>query len=54
MLTRRHFLESTLAAGLSLATQRTQPVTAQPAQRPRRVIVDAQIHMWKANTPDRP
>jgi predicted TIM-barrel fold metal-dependent hydrolase len=54
MLTRRHFLESTLAAGLALATQRTQPVTAQPAQRPRRVIVDAQIHMWKANTPDRP
>jgi predicted TIM-barrel fold metal-dependent hydrolase len=54
MLTRRHFLESTLAAGLALATQRTQPVTAQPAQQPRRVIVDSQIHMWKANTPDRP
>ena len=54
MLTRRHFLESTLAAGLALATQRAQPVTAQPAQQPRRVIVDSQIHMWKANTPDRP
>jgi predicted TIM-barrel fold metal-dependent hydrolase len=54
MLTRRHFLESTLAAGLALATQRTQPVKAQPAQQPRRVIVDSQIHMWKANTPDRP
>jgi predicted TIM-barrel fold metal-dependent hydrolase len=54
MSTRRHFLESTLAAGLALATQRAQPVTAQPAQQPRRVIVDSQIHMWKANTPERP
>jgi hypothetical protein len=54
MLPRRHFLESTLAAGLGLATLRAQPVTAQPAQSPRRVIVDSQIHMWKANTPDRP
>ena len=54
MLTRRHFLNGTLAAGLALATQRAQPVTAQAAQRPRRVIVNSQIHMWKANTPDRP
>ncbi|HWF93715.1 MAG TPA: amidohydrolase family protein [Xanthobacteraceae bacterium] len=54
MLTRRHFLNGTLAAGLALATQRAQPLAAQPAQKPRRVIVDSQIHMWKANTPDRP
>jgi predicted TIM-barrel fold metal-dependent hydrolase len=54
MLTRRHFLDTTLAAGLALATQRAQPATAQPAQQPRRVIVDSQMHMWKANTPDRP
>ncbi len=54
MLTRRHFLNGTLAAGLTLATQRAQPVGAQPAPRPKRIIVDSQIHMWKANTPDRP
>src|SRR5207248_794662 len=52
MLTRRHFLNRTLAAGLALGT-RTLPALAQPAQQ-RRVIVDSQIHLWKANTPDRP
>ena len=51
MLTRRSFLNSTLGAGLALATQGAQPVAAQ--QR-RRIIVDSQIHMWKASTPDRP
>src|ERR1700716_177197 len=51
MLTRRSFLNSTLGAGLALATQGAQPVAAQ--QR-RRIIVDAQIHMWKASTPERP
>src|SRR5260370_15113890 len=54
MLTRRNFLNSTLGAGLALATQRAQPGTAQPVQQRRRIIVDSQIHMWKANTPDRP
>jgi predicted TIM-barrel fold metal-dependent hydrolase len=53
MLTRRHFLTSTLGAGLALATQAARPAAAQGAE-PRRVIVDSQIHMWKANTPDRP
>ena len=50
MLTRRAFLERTLATGLGLAIP---AVRAAPAQA-RRIIVDAQIHMWKANTPDRP
>jgi predicted TIM-barrel fold metal-dependent hydrolase len=50
MLTRRKFLSTTLGAGLALATQRPQPAPAQQ----RRIIVDSQIHMWKANTPDRP
>ena len=55
MLTRRHFLNGTLAAGLALATQRAQPVGgAAGAEAERRIIVDSQIHMWKANTPDRP
>jgi len=54
MLTRRNFLNSTLGAGLALATQGAQPGTAQPVQQRRRIIVDSQIHMWKANTPDRP
>jgi hypothetical protein len=53
MLTRRKFLNGTLAAGLALTTRGARPAAAQPAQ-PRRTIVDSQIHMWKASTPDRP
>ncbi len=53
MLTRRHFLTSTLGAGLALATQQPRRAAAQGAPR-RRVIVDSQIHMWEASTPDRP
>src|SRR5581483_3484174 len=48
-LTRRRFLTGTAASGLALAAP--FPALAQPAKR---LIVDAQIHMWKANTPDRP
>jgi predicted TIM-barrel fold metal-dependent hydrolase len=51
MLSRRRFLTGTVATGFALSTQRVQPLIAQPAKR---LIVDAQIHMWKANTPDRP
>src|ERR1700736_4508032 len=54
MLTRRNFLTSTLGAGLALAAPRARRVAAQAVQPPRRVIVDSQIHMWKASTPDRP
>jgi predicted TIM-barrel fold metal-dependent hydrolase len=50
MLSRRRFLTGTVA-GLALATQRVEPLVAQPAKR---LIVDAQIHMWKANSPERP
>jgi predicted TIM-barrel fold metal-dependent hydrolase len=53
MVTRRNFLNGTLGAGLALARQDAQSAAAQPLQR-RRIIVDSQIHMWKANTPDRP
>jgi predicted TIM-barrel fold metal-dependent hydrolase len=51
MLTRRDF------SSLALASAATPLVgsmpQAQPAK-PKRLIVDAQVHIWKANTPDRP
>lgn len=50
MLTRRAFLNRTLATGLALAMPPAREASAQS----RRIIVDAQIHMWKASTPDRP
>ena len=42
MLSRRQFVTSTLAAGVAPASQ---IAIAQPAQR---TIVDAQVHLWKA------
>src|SRR3954462_13349577 len=51
MLSRRQFLTGTAATGVALAAQRIQPLIAQPAKR---MIGDSQIHMWKANSPDRP
>jgi predicted TIM-barrel fold metal-dependent hydrolase len=53
MLTRRKFLNGALGAGLALASPGIRRVVAQPVQQ-RRIIVDAQIHMWKASTPERP
>ena len=52
MLSRREFLKSTLGTGVALAAGFSQEAAAQPARR--RLIVDAQVHMWKASTPDRP
>jgi predicted TIM-barrel fold metal-dependent hydrolase len=49
MLTRRKFIGTTLGAGTALATG---VQGALPQQK--REIVDAQVHMWKANTPDWP
>ena len=51
MLTRRNFLGSTLGAGAALASD-VQPALPQPARK--RTIVDAQVHLWKANSPDYP
>lgn len=48
MMSRRRFIGSTLGAGLALATQGCQQVTAQPARK--RMIVDAQVHLWKAES----
>jgi predicted TIM-barrel fold metal-dependent hydrolase len=52
MLSRRGFLNSTLGTGVALAAGPAQAQAPQAGQ-PRR-IVDAQVHLWKANTPDRP
>src|ERR1700680_243157 len=51
MLTRRKFIGTTLVTGATLATgaQQSRP---QPASK--RTIVDAQVHFWKANSPDWP
>jgi predicted TIM-barrel fold metal-dependent hydrolase len=55
MLSRRGFINTTLGAGAALAAQGAQPGSAQaPAAQParKRLIVDAQVHLWKAETPD--
>ena len=46
MLSRREFVCSAVAAGAALAPQKS---TAQPAKR---TIVDAQVHLWKAESDD--
>src|SRR5262249_56219033 len=51
MPSRRTFLQGMF--GLALATQASQHMAAQTWAR-RRLIVDAQVHFWKADTPDRP
>src|SRR5437868_13923265 len=57
MLSRRLLLRGAFGLGASLTFWRAGPDTA-AAQVPlpprRRIIVDAQIHMWPANRPDRP
>src|SRR5262249_24848432 len=54
MLSRRSFLNGTLGAGagFALAGPNPQPAADQGARR--RVIVDAQVQIWKADTPERP
>ena len=46
MLSRRQFVTSALAAGIAPASQKA---IAQPAKR---IIVDAQVHLWKAESED--
>ena len=50
MLSRRNFINSTLAAGAALATQGAPSAPAQPVRK--RQIVDAQVHLWKAESED--
>ena len=47
MFTRRKFIGTTIGAGVALATG---GCATQPAGR--RMIVDAQVHLWKASGPD--
>src|SRR4030095_2321063 len=51
MLSRREFLKSALGTGVALAAGFSQEAAAQPERR--RLIVDAQVHMWEASTPSR-
>src|SRR5262245_48241500 len=53
MLSRRSFLNSTVGAGVALAiAQQAAPRPA--AAQAKRLIVDAQVHLWKAESPDWP
>jgi predicted TIM-barrel fold metal-dependent hydrolase len=55
MLSRRDFLDSTVGAGLALATSQHAAAQTPAAQGARkRMIVDAQVHLWKAESPDWP
>jgi len=49
MLSRRRFLNSALGAGAALAASRASQAVAQGGGR---MIVDAQVHLWKAESPD--
>jgi hypothetical protein len=51
MLTRRNFIGSTMGTGAVLASG-MQPALPQPTRK--RMVVDAQVHLWKANSPDYP
>jgi predicted TIM-barrel fold metal-dependent hydrolase len=55
MVSRRGFLNGTLGAGLALAGPKSaEAQTPAPQPGPRRLIVDSQVHQWKAQAPDRP
>ena len=54
MLSRRSFLNSTLGAGLALATRNGGGADGGRPTRAKRMIVDAQVHLWKAESPDWP
>ena len=55
MLSRRSLLNGTLVAGVALTMPGPQQMMAQtPAASQRRRIADAQVHLWKAQSPDWP
>jgi predicted TIM-barrel fold metal-dependent hydrolase len=53
MLSRRDFINGTIGAGVALAAQDARTAEAQMNTR-KRTIVDAQVHLWKAESPDWP
>jgi predicted TIM-barrel fold metal-dependent hydrolase len=50
MPSRRGFLTGTIATGVALSIQDTSTTVAQQ----KRLIVDSQVHLWPASTPERP
>jgi len=50
MISRRRFIGTALGAGLALSTQGCQQMASQPARK--RMIVDAQVHLWKPESGD--
>jgi len=50
MPSRRSFLTGSVATSVALSMQSTTATLAQP----KRVIVDSQVHLWPASTPERP
>jgi predicted TIM-barrel fold metal-dependent hydrolase len=57
MLSRRSFINGAVGAGVALAAQPAQHANAQAPTMTaagRRMLVDAQVHLWKAQAPDRP
>ena len=51
-LSRRRFITTSIGVSLASAVPHIHQSTAQPARR--RILVDSQVHVWKASTPDRP
>src|SRR5215510_4351605 len=51
MITRRRFIAGTVGAGVAFATYGQQMTTQSGAKR---MIVDAQVHLWKAASADWP
>jgi predicted TIM-barrel fold metal-dependent hydrolase len=51
MTSGRRFISRMIGAGIALSTHGLQ---AAPQNTQRRMIVDSQIHLWKASTPERP
>ena len=52
MISRRDVVTTSLAAGAGLAM--AQPSEPARAELSGRIIVDSQVHIWLANTPERP
>jgi predicted TIM-barrel fold metal-dependent hydrolase len=53
MLSRRQFAKG-IGASLAMSTQHPHSASSQPAPARKRMIVDAQVHIWQANTPELP
>lgn len=51
MVSRRSFVKTSVAAGAGLVLAAEHHAESQPAKR---IIVDAQVHLWKAESPDWP